>query len=87
MKMELAAALTSVASACAFITPSGFTGNVIAQQSAATSTSSLNMAAKKPPAKKGPVSQGGNFENALGAQPPLGFYDPAGLLKNADQER
>jgi hypothetical protein len=27
------------------------------------------------------------FENALGAQPPLGFWDPLGLLKNADQAR
>jgi hypothetical protein len=27
------------------------------------------------------------FENELGVQPPLGFYDPLGLLKNADQER
>lgn len=81
MKMELAVALTSMASACAFVTPSAFTGSVVAQQSA-TSTSSLQMAAKK-----GPVSKRGNFENAIGAQPPLGFYDPAGLLTNADQER
>lgn len=81
MKMEMAVALTSVASACAFVAPSAFTGSVIAQQSAG-STSSLQMAAKK-----GPVSSGGNFESAIGAQPPLGFYDPAGLLKNADQER
>lgn len=86
--MELAVALTSVASACAFVAPSAFTGSVIAQS--ATSSSSLQMAAKKAPAKavkKGPVSSGGNFESAIGAQPPLGFYDPAGLLKNADQER
>eukprot|EP01036_Dinobryon_divergens_P031132 gene31132-40483_t len=27
------------------------------------------------------------FEGELGAQPPLGFWDPLGLLKNADQER
>lgn len=89
MKMELAIALTSVASACAFVAPSAFTGSVISQQSA-TSTSSLQMAAKKDAkkaVKKGPVSMGGNFESAIGAQPPLGFYDPAGLLKNADQER
>mmetsp|Transcript_3890 Transcript_3890/g.5785 ORF Transcript_3890/g.5785 Transcript_3890/m.5785 type:complete len:211 (-) Transcript_3890:217-849(-) len=26
------------------------------------------------------------FENALGAQPPLGFFDPIGLLKDADQD-
>jgi len=27
------------------------------------------------------------FENELGAQAPLGFYDPLGLLDDADQER
>ena len=28
-----------------------------------------------------------SFENALGAQAPLGFWDPLGLLKDADQDR
>ena len=27
------------------------------------------------------------YEDALGAQPPLGFWDPLGLLEGADQER
>eukprot|EP00587_Corethron_hystrix_P011067 CAMPEP_0113325502 /NCGR_PEP_ID=MMETSP0010_2-20120614/17820_1 /TAXON_ID=216773 ORGANISM="Corethron hystrix, Strain 308" /NCGR_SAMPLE_ID=MMETSP0010_2 /ASSEMBLY_ACC=CAM_ASM_000155 /LENGTH=205 /DNA_ID=CAMNT_0000185367 /DNA_START=34 /DNA_END=651 /DNA_ORIENTATION=- /assembly_acc=CAM_ASM_000155 len=27
------------------------------------------------------------FENEIGAQPPLGFFDPLGLLDDADQER
>ncbi len=27
------------------------------------------------------------FENEIGAQPPLGLWDPLGLLKNADQSR
>ena len=27
------------------------------------------------------------FEGELGAQPPLGFYDPFGMLDNADQDR
>ena len=27
------------------------------------------------------------FESELGAQPPLGFFDPLGLLEDADQER
>uniref|UniRef100_A0A7S2W207 Uncharacterized protein n=1 Tax=Rhizochromulina marina TaxID=1034831 RepID=A0A7S2W207_9STRA len=27
------------------------------------------------------------FEDELGAQPPLGFYDPLGLLENADEDR
>lgn len=28
-----------------------------------------------------------SFKNALGAQPPIGFWDPLGLLKDADQKR
>ena len=28
-----------------------------------------------------------SFENALGAQPPLGFWDPLNLLADADQAR
>lgn len=28
-----------------------------------------------------------SFESELGAQPPLGFWDPLGLLENADQKR
>lgn len=28
-----------------------------------------------------------SFEDAIGAQPPLGFWDPLGLLKDADQAR
>ena len=28
-----------------------------------------------------------SFENEIGVQPPLGFWDPLGLLTNADQER
>ena len=28
-----------------------------------------------------------DFSSELGAQPPLGFWDPLGLLKEADQER
>jgi hypothetical protein len=27
------------------------------------------------------------FEKEIGVQAPLGFWDPLGLLKNADQER
>ena len=27
------------------------------------------------------------FESEIGAQPPLGFWDPLGLLQGADQER
>ena len=28
-----------------------------------------------------------SIQNAIGAQPPLGYWDPLGLLKNADQAR
>lgn len=28
-----------------------------------------------------------SFETEIGAQPPLGFFDPLGLLKNADEDR
>lgn len=77
--MTSAVALTSVSCAAAFVAPSAFTGGVVSQQ-AKSSSSALSMAA-------GPASSGGSFESALGAQPPLGFYDPAGLLTNADQER
>ncbi|KAL7523530.1 hypothetical protein ACHAWF_000557, partial [Thalassiosira exigua] len=40
------------------------------------------------PARTGKVSTALNaFENELGAQPPLGFFDPLGLLEDADQAR
>jgi len=39
------------------------------------------------PASTGKASTALNaFESELGAQPPLGFYDPLGFLDNADQE-
>jgi hypothetical protein len=28
-----------------------------------------------------------SFEDEIGAQPPIGFWDPLGLLANADAER
>ena len=40
-----------------------------------------------------PVQQGAkttalnSFENELGAQPPLGFFDPLGLVEDGDQEK
>lgn len=41
------------------------------------------------PAQTGKTSTAVNmaFESELGAQPPLGFYDPLGLLEEADVER
>merc|ERR1719264_1409851 len=40
------------------------------------------------PAQTGKVTTSLNaFESELGVQPPLGFYDPLGMLDDADQER
>ena len=40
------------------------------------------------PAQTGKATTALNaFESELGAQPPLGFFDPLGLLDDADQER
>ena len=40
------------------------------------------------PAQTGKASTALNaFESELGVQPPLGFFDPLGLLEDADQER
>ena len=36
-------------------------------------------------ARSGALKMG--FESEIGAQPPLGFWDPLGLLDDADQER
>jgi len=48
----------------------------------------LGSAAAFAPQQAGKASTALNaFENEIGAQPPLGFYDPLMLLKNADQER
>ena len=48
----------------------------------------IGSAAAFAPAQTGKATTALNaFENELGAQPPLGFFDPLGLLTNADQER
>ena len=48
----------------------------------------IGAAAAFAPAQTGKASTALNaFEAELGAQPPLGFFDPLGLLDNADQER
>jgi len=48
----------------------------------------LGSAAAFAPAQTGKVSTALNaFENELGAQPPLGFFDPLGMLDDADQAR
>ena len=40
---------------------------------------------KKAPVKKAAAKKSVGFEDALGAQPPLGFYDPLGLVADGDQ--
>jgi len=48
----------------------------------------IGSAAVFAPAQTGKASTQLNaFEGELGSQPPLGFYDPLGLLDDADQER
>merc|ERR1719360_199779 len=44
-------------------------------------------AAFAPAVNKASTSSLAAFDDALGAQPPLGFFDPLGLLDDADQER
>eukprot|EP00580_Thalassiosira_gravida_P009948 CAMPEP_0201625378 /NCGR_PEP_ID=MMETSP0493-20130528/1192_1 /ASSEMBLY_ACC=CAM_ASM_000838 /TAXON_ID=420259 /ORGANISM="Thalassiosira gravida, Strain GMp14c1" /LENGTH=126 /DNA_ID=CAMNT_0048095345 /DNA_START=50 /DNA_END=427 /DNA_ORIENTATION=+ len=48
----------------------------------------MGSAAAFAPAQTGKASTALNaFESELGAQPPLGFFDPLGLLDDADQDR
>merc|ERR1712151_307632 len=48
----------------------------------------IGSAAAFAPAQTGKAATALNaFESELGSQPPLGFYDPLGLLDDADQER
>jgi hypothetical protein len=48
----------------------------------------MGSAAAFAPAQTGKASTALNaFESELGAQPPLGFFDPLGMLDDADQER
>lgn len=50
----------------------------------------LASAAAFAPAKQAPKTTAvgaAEYEDALGAQPPLGFWDPLGLLNGADEER
>ena len=48
----------------------------------------IGSAAAFAPAQTGKATTALNaFESELGAQPPLGFFDPLGLLDSADQER
>lgn len=47
----------------------------------------FNVAAFAPAARKASSALKMSFESELGAQPPLGFWDPLGLLKDADESR
>jgi hypothetical protein len=50
-----------------------------------TSTLAFNGAAMRAPVRSSAVKMG--FESALGAQAPLGLFDPLNLLKDADADR
>jgi len=57
-------------------------------KSVAVLVASLAGASAFAPAQIGKASTSLNaFESELGVQPPIGFYDPLGLLDEADQER
>merc|ERR1711966_476189 len=45
------------------------------------------MGAFAPTQQKASSSSLNAFEDALGSQPPLGLYDPFGLISNGDQDR
>ena len=48
----------------------------------------ISSAAAFAPSKVAQTSTALNaFENELGVQPPLGFFDPLGMLTDADQDR
>merc|ERR1712119_257150 len=47
----------------------------------------MGVSAFAPVSQTTPSSALKAFENEIGAQPPLGFFDPLGLLDDADQER
>merc|ERR1719261_614609 len=54
----------------------------------AIATTLVASAAAFAPSKVAQTSTALNaFESELGVQPPLGFFDPLGLLDDADQER
>jgi hypothetical protein len=38
-------------------------------------------------AKAAAVAVGDDYDSELGVQPPLGFWDPLGMVTNVDQER
>jgi hypothetical protein len=46
-----------------------------------------SVAAFAPASKVAPKTALNAFESEIGAQPPLGFFDPLGMLADADQER
>jgi len=55
-------------------------------KSAVFATLLASAAAFAPASQKASSSALAAFENELGAQPPLGFYDPLGLVADGDQE-
>merc|ERR1719327_2578923 len=56
-------------------------------KSAILATLIASAAAFAPAQQKASSTSLNAFEDALGAQPPLGLWDPFGLISNGDQER
>jgi hypothetical protein len=73
MKCELAALAMAISSASAFVAPSAFSGAQLSTRVASKST--MSMAYPE------------DWASVEGAQAPLGFFDPLGLLNGADQDR
>ena len=70
------------------LSPPAYTHFTMMKIAAATALLAGSAAAFAPAANKATsVTSLNAFENEIGAQAPLGLYDPLGLLEDADQER
>jgi hypothetical protein len=97
MKSIILATLAASAASAAAFAPAVLVGQQATSLHATKKAAPVKAVAKKAApikakavvAKKAPkvASSAGAFEGALGAQAPLGFFDPLGLLDNADQAR
>ena len=101
MTMKSIIFAAAIASAAAFAPATTSTGKTFTALQATKKAAPAKVApkAKAAPVKKAAVkaspvkkvkavsSSVGAFESELGAQAPLGFFDPLGLLDNADQAR
>lgn len=72
--------IRAVVVAAALGTAAAFMGAPVAHRAASAGKISMKFGLTPPPGAK-------LYDKELGVQPPLGYYDPLGLLTNADQER